>query len=59
MLFRISRNNKAIITDANGNKITPEVVSENIVKFQTEVNGEYKVEGMPMEKPEKVNGLKL
>ncbi|MDK0558500.1 glycoside hydrolase N-terminal domain-containing protein [Clostridium perfringens] len=49
---------EAIITDANGNKITPEVVSENVVKFQTEVNGEYKVEGMPMEKPEKVNGLK-
>ena len=49
---------EAIITDANGNKITPEVVSENVVKFPTEVNGEYKVEGMPMEKPEKVNGLK-
>lgn len=49
---------EAIITDANGNKITPEVVSKNVVKFQTEVNGEYKVEGMPMEKPEKVNGLK-
>ncbi|EDT15086.1 glycoside hydrolase N-terminal domain-containing protein [Clostridium perfringens] len=49
---------EAIITDANGNKITPEVVSENVVKFQTEVNGEYKVEGMPVEKPEKVNGLK-
>ena len=49
---------EAIITDANGNKITPEVVSENVVKFPTEVNGEYKIEGMPMEKPEKVNGLK-
>lgn len=49
---------KAIIIDVNGNKITPEVVSENVVKFKTEVNGEYKVEGIPMEKPEKVNGLK-
>lgn len=49
---------EAIITDSNGSEIIPEVVSENVVKFSTEVGGEYKVEGMPMEKPVKVDGLK-
>lgn len=49
---------EAVITDADGNEITPEVVSENVVKFPTEVGGEYQVEGMPMEKPVKVEGLK-
>lgn len=49
---------EAVITDTNGNEIKPEVVSENVVKFPTEVGGEYKVEGMPMEKPVKVEGLK-
>lgn len=49
---------EVVITDANGNEIVPEVVSENVVKFKTEVGGEYTVEGIPMEKPVKTEGLR-
>ena len=34
---------KAIITDAKGYKITKEVISENVVKFKTEIAGEYEI----------------
>lgn len=34
---------KAIITDAKGYKITKEVISENVVKFKTEIGGEYEI----------------